>query len=85
MISQEIVIDGKRYKIALEGQFKVTPIDAPPVPNPDPEPGKPTEGTIKEGGWGAGTDATKWKGNVIVPVLEIDDITGVVNVLFVIV
>ena len=61
MISQEIVIDGKRYKIALEGQFKVTPIDAPPVPNPDPEPGKPTEGTIKEGGWGAGTDATKWK------------------------
>ena len=56
-VSQEIVIDGKKYRIdATIGNFKATLIDNQPVPNPDPEPKdptKPTEGFIKPEGWGA--------------------------------
>ena len=53
-VSQEIVIDGKKYRIhATIGNFKATLIDNQPVPNPDPEPKdptKPTEGFINPEG-----------------------------------
>jgi hypothetical protein len=64
-INQELIIDGKRYVFEGTVDFKdvkLTPQEGN-VPDPDPDPGvpKPVEGTIKEGGWGASTDAKTWK------------------------
>ena len=60
-ISQMINIGGKIYKMEGTVNIKLTPTgdDQPDVPNPE-DPVKPTEGTIKEGGWGANMDPKTW-------------------------
>ncbi len=48
---QEILIDGKKYKIDVTiGAIKVTPVDTPtPIPDPDPQVDPSKQGTIKQG------------------------------------
>ena len=71
-ISQRVKIDGIEYELKGNVDFsnmtikKLGPVvDPEPVPNTNPggeTPTKPTEGTIKEGGWGANlTDKNAWK------------------------
>ena len=57
-----IVIDGKQYKIDIKDiDIVLTPVDGPPVPDPDP-PKEPIEkGTVKPGGWGGNKDPKTWK------------------------
>lgn len=45
-----------------EGIISTDPTEEPTDPTPTPtEPTKPSEGTIKPGGWGANTDSNTWK------------------------
>lgn len=58
-IDEEVLIDGKKYR--FQGTVDFSNLTIKKIDdggNPDPEPGpvdptKPTEGTIKEGGWNA--------------------------------
>jgi hypothetical protein len=64
-ISNQIVVNGKKFQVDGTVDLKFTPIDENnpiPVPDPDPDPNqeKPTEGTIKDGGWGGNTDPKTW-------------------------
>ena len=61
-ISNQIVVNGKKFKVDGIVDLKFTPIDDEVVPDPDPSPNvpKPEEGTIKEGGWGGNVDPKTW-------------------------
>jgi len=65
-ISQEITVGGKKFKVEGTVNLKFTEIVGPIDPNPDPDPKptpdptKPTEGTVKKGGWGANMDPKVW-------------------------
>lgn len=69
-IDEEVLIDGKKYRFQGTVDFSNLTIkridgDQPPVPDPEPgptDPTKPTEGTIKPGGWGADlVNKSAWK------------------------
>ena len=62
VMDTEVLIDGKKYRFQGNVDFSnltIKRVDGDQPPLPDPEPGpvdpntKPTEGTIKPGGWGA--------------------------------
>jgi hypothetical protein len=63
----EVLIDGKKYKFQGTVDFSNLTIKkiGDDVPDPDPlptDPTKPTEGTVKEGGWGADlVNKAAWK------------------------
>lgn len=62
-ISTTFTVGGRTFKVDGDVNLKFTEIVGPIVPDPDPgtgEPTKPTEGTVKKGGWGANMDPTKW-------------------------
>lgn len=72
-IRQIVTIDGKQFELTLSiNDFKLKPIEGPPVPDPDPPVEPPVvtpppqqppaeQGTVKPGGWGANTDPSTWK------------------------
>jgi hypothetical protein len=70
-LNQIVVIDGKEYQLTGKVDFSDLKIvkkagdipdpDIDPTPTPTPDPTKPTEGTIKPGGWGANlVDKKAW-------------------------
>jgi hypothetical protein len=61
--TQKIIINGDEYEISGNIDFSNLTIKTTGIEEPDPaNPDKPTEGTIKEGGWGANLDKKdEWK------------------------
>jgi hypothetical protein len=66
-LRQEVTIDGVKYLLEGNVDFSnmtIKKLGDTPIPDPEPptDPTKPTEGTIKPGGWGADTsNKDAWK------------------------
>lgn len=65
-IVQRITVGGRTIEVRGTVNLEFTEVVQPQVPNPEPEPPgqteptKPTEGTVKKGGWGANMDPKSW-------------------------
>lgn len=63
-ISKTFTVGGRTFQVEGDVNLKFTEIVGPVVTDPEPgtggDPTKPTEGTVKKGGWGANMDPKVW-------------------------